>query len=821
MSENKKLPRDPWFSRRITGAAPLGEMNPEGVTTSGRAGGQLPTRGLRNARRARSIAMRFHGLPLAFALLLAAALCARADQDIVVPALLAGDDPLDPYDDPPSASSAFGSTSFDPVGPEDADVDAASEASLLDYDAVNERDESRTFDAAEAAVADAQAKRCGPGAKVSFPLYYLAGPDDVERQKRVEKTYKRAAKIVRVDPFDASDPKKAEVIWTFASLGKIPVSSTEVDPDVRLSLTERSGRLSSVAATVTQLRAVAAAYDAGEAHAVIVDADQPNDLERDWPGETLHDFADALPPDWKIVNLGAWFPEKAEVFDAQAKHSTDGGPDEVVPVSLGVQPVMAEWIKAWDRAGRPPAMPRPYKVSEDPRLWRVKGGVAAHTGAAAWLLNRDGMRLILQKYRREDGSFHLDDATCTEYEACVVGEAFKNVGGFYEATPPLFVPAADGKKTKRHDRTPKDVLVTFRRFVSEWLAFVNGDDDGFVRRRGATGRRDAAELGRSHERRHRHRHRHGHRHERDDDKDIDVDGTFARANDAQRDVERSIFAAVDSAANARAAGADEDGAIANVEYGFVDSSSEESEVSRRVRARDEAKKTLDQIAAGSKRASREIDWKKVTSGDYDDANASYEKAEEEPATKETVEEEDEDRPETGREDKTQTRHHREREHERKHRREREGERARPRASSEEKETDAMEALEAEELDPNAVRDADGFVCMGPSSSSSSSGTTRGSKGRGRDAAALGGAPGFAGGSRTRYTFEFFERLSERDAARRSPAVGWRRRWGSAAAAAPAAAAVIGVVATIAARRAGRAGDDEREERAPLVADDRV
>ena len=230
---------------------------------------------------------------------------------------------------------------------------------------------------------------------------------------------------------------------------------------------------------------------------MIVDADQPNDLERDWPGNTLHDFADALPPDWKIVNLGAWFPEKAEVFDVQAKHSTDGKPDEVEPVSLGVKPVMAEWIEAWDRAGRPPAMPRPYKVSEDPRLWRVKGGVAAHTGAAAWFLNRDGMRLILQKYRREDGSFHLDDATCTEYEACVVGEAFKNVGGFYEATPPLFVPATNGKKMKRHEHTPKDIIVNFRRFVSEWLAFVNGDDDGFVRRRSATGRKsDAAELGR-------------------------------------------------------------------------------------------------------------------------------------------------------------------------------------------------------------------------------------------------------------------------------------------------------------------------------------
>ena len=96
---------------------------------------------------------------------------------------------------------------------------------------------------------------------------------------------------------------------------------------------------------------------------------------------------------------------------------------------------------------------------------------------------------------------------------------------------------------------------------------------------------------------------------------------------------------------------------------------------------------------------------------------------------------------------------------------------------------------------------------------------------GRDAAALGVAPGIAGGSRPRYTFEFFERLSaQNDAARRSPAVEWRRRWGSAAAAAPAGAAVVGVVATIALRRARRGGDDgreEREERAPLVADDRV
>ena len=36
---------------------------------------------------------------------------------------------------------------------------------------------------------------------------------------------------------------------------------------------------------------------------------------------------------------------------------------------------------------------------------------------------------------------------------------------------------------KRHEHTPKDIIVNFRRFVSEWLAFVNGDDDGFVRRR--------------------------------------------------------------------------------------------------------------------------------------------------------------------------------------------------------------------------------------------------------------------------------------------------------------------------------------------------
>ena len=273
-------------------------------------------------------------------------------------------------------------------------------------------------------------------------------------------------------------------------------------------------------------------------------------------------------------------------------------------------------------------------------------------------------------------------------------------------------------------------------------------------------------------------------------------------------MERSIVAAVDSASNARAAGADEDGAIANVEYGFVDSSSEDSEMRRRARARDEAKKTLDKIAGGSARASPKIDWKKATSGDYDDEDASAEEAE-------TVEEEDKRRPKTRRGKRTQPHHRHEREHDR----------ARRRESSEKKEKATAEALEAEELDPNAVRDADGFVCAGSSSASSSSRTARGSKGRGRDAAALGVAPGIAGGSRPRYTFEFFERLSaQNDAARRSPAVEWRRRWGSAAAAAPAGAAVVGVVATIALRRARRGGDDgreEREERAPLVADDRV
>ena len=120
-------------------------------------------------------------------------------------------------------------------------------------------------------------------------------------------------------------------------------------------------------------------------------------------------------------------------------------------------------------------------MSPDPRLAAIRGGVAAHHGGV-WLLNREGMRAILDAYRREDGSFHLDAATCTEYDTCVVGEAFRDVGGFYESTPPLFVQKPGNGQLEKFHTGPEInvVLHRFRAFVAEWLEFVNGKDNGFL-----------------------------------------------------------------------------------------------------------------------------------------------------------------------------------------------------------------------------------------------------------------------------------------------------------------------------------------------------
>ena len=425
----------------------------------------------------RAVAARLRAVPLLALALAAFARSARAESDFST--VLQADDPLDPYDDPPTAVQAWGATDEAALV---ADPAMDAERSLVDYDAVNGLDQEDEEVVAEREMASTQAKRCGPGSKMSVPVYYIAEKTAHKRRAaRFERHFQRAVKTVRVDAFEALDPKKANVIWTFASLGKIPVSSTVADPDTSLPIHRRKGRLASIGNAVSHLRAVAAAYDAGEKYAVVMEDDQPDDFERDWPGSTLHDYIEALPDDWKIVNLGAHFPEVDDEYDFGFETDPETGERVAAPVSVGERNVMANWIRDWNAAGRPAALPRPYRVSPDPRLAAIRSGVAAHDGGV-WLLNREGMRAILDAYRREDGSFHLDAATCTEYDTCVVGEAFRDVGGFYESTPPLFVQKPGNGQLEKFHTGPEInvVLHRFRAFVAEWLEFVNGKDNGFL-----------------------------------------------------------------------------------------------------------------------------------------------------------------------------------------------------------------------------------------------------------------------------------------------------------------------------------------------------
>ena len=364
--------------------------------------------------------------------------------------------------------------------------------------------------------------KCGPGSRVTVPVYYITAKSATKNPKQVETEFARANSVHRVESFEADDPSRADVIWTFASLGKIPVSSTVVDPNANAPMRERIGRLKSIGNSVSHLRAVAAAFDAGEDFALVLEDHQGNEFEQEW-GMDLATFITTLPADWRIVNLGAYFSESEDVYALSYQKDAAGDLTVVIP-TLVDEPrhEIREWVTQWDAAGRPSALPRPYRVSPDARLAGIKGGVPQHKGSSAWLLNKQGMRAVLKKYRRPDGSMHLDGASCTEYDTCVVSEvrvarfpnpaslfahtiltlsftyrkAFRDGGGIYEATPALFVQRPGPEQLKKFDTTVdvNDVLTMFRGFTKDWLSFVAGEsNNGFLEH--AVGETAAAKSG--------------------------------------------------------------------------------------------------------------------------------------------------------------------------------------------------------------------------------------------------------------------------------------------------------------------------------------
>ncbi len=439
--------------------------------------------------------------------------------------------------------------------------------------------------------------RCGPGAKVTVPAYYISGKDSAKTETRVAKAFERAEKLTRVEAFEADDPKRADVIWTFASLGVIPPSSTRVDPDLSAPMHERVGRLRSIGDTVSHLRAVAAAFDAGDETALIFEDRISNDFELKWPGTSLDDYVASLPEDWKVVNLAAYFAETEDVYEVKYEKDEKTGENSVpTPVLTSQRKEMREWVTAWDEAGRPSAMPRPYHVAPDARLAGIEGGVAAHRGSSAWLLNRDGMREILRTYRRPDGSMHLDAATCTEYDACVISEVFRDTGGIYEATPPLFAEKPGPEQLRRYDTGPdvNDVLETFREFVGDWLGFIAGEKNGFLQRAEGDARPKTlrAALGSS-----------------------ATTQTDSAADSAQSRERRVVEAA------AIAAGA----AVDEVTYGFVAEAEPTAEekataelAAKKRKAEAEVKATLEKAKEDAEAATGGIDWKAMRVVDYDE-----------------------------------------------------------------------------------------------------------------------------------------------------------------------------------------------------------
>lgn len=455
--------------------------------------------------------------------------------------------------------------------------------------------------------------RCGPGAKVDIPVYKISPKTATKAPKRVEADFERAKSIHRVESFEADDPKRADVIWTFASLGNIPVSSTAVDPDVSAPMRERTGRLKSIGNSVSHLRAVAAAFDAGDEHVLILEDHQGNDFEAEWAND-LSKYIETLPKDWQVINLAAYFAETEDVYELVYEADAKSGKHTVaIPKRADTKKhEMREWVTAWDAAGRPSVMPRPYHVAPDERLAHIHGGVAAHRGASAWLMNRDGMRAILKQYRRPDGSIHLDGATCTEYDACVIGEVFRKTGGIYEATPPLFVQKPGAEQLRRFDTTAdvNDVLEMFRAFTKDWLAFVGGSKNGFLEHAEGKTAAGKGKTSKSHRK-------------ASLGAASSVTPTDTVSENLVKSHEMKIIEAAAIAAGAADANADDKGVAANVQYGYKEerqvTAAEKEQLAREAAKEQAEKEVSDELEETKNRAdamSNGIDWKAMRNTDY-------------------------------------------------------------------------------------------------------------------------------------------------------------------------------------------------------------
>ena len=196
---------------------------------------------------------------------------------------------------------------------------------------------------------------------------------------------------------------------------------------------------------------------------------------------------------------------------------------------------------------------------------------------------------------------HLDAATCTEYDACVISEVFRDKGGIYEATPPLFVekPGPEQLRKVRHragrQRRARDVPRIRRR-----LARVHRRREERLpaARRGRRAAEDAPRRARV---------------VRDDADGLG--GGFGRAARAASVVEAAAIAA---------------GAAADkVTYGFVAEAEPTAEekataelAAKKRKAEAEVKATLEKAKEDAEAATGGIDWKAMRVVD-DDEEAFY------------------------------------------------------------------------------------------------------------------------------------------------------------------------------------------------------
>jgi hypothetical protein len=233
----------------------------------------------------------------------------------------------------------------------------------------------------------------------------------------------RLVGVVRHKKVDAVSPATIVKLLPPATLESLRVSNTEGE----------------IASAMSQIKAVAMAYDDGHEMALILEDDVTDELVPLWT-HTLQAITSSLPEDWALLQLHLITGDK-----------------------------MWEGMrKAWQELGTPVAFKQ----------------TSVHWGAAAYVIHRRGMKKLLNIFRDVDSPFPFKVPPIPNIEREYadfrgdVGVLYKFVSPAFVATPPLFTEEDTGTNMTTHteSRSYEDSIIRDKRVsrqqTIEWMTLA-------------------------------------------------------------------------------------------------------------------------------------------------------------------------------------------------------------------------------------------------------------------------------------------------------------------------------------------------------------